>query len=348
MKYSIIIATARGNELDDCLLFLEKQTLSKDKFEIIVLTDGEQKIKKNDLNVKLFPLPAKSHPSFKRNFGVNKSQWEILCFLDDDTQVPTDWLEKISEITDKNPEIIISGPNLDKRKEFKYRIANALQKNFLTEGLISHSSFTQKYIFSDHHNMPLCNLVIPRKIYERINGFNEIADYFMDDVEFCYIASKLKYQLRLYPQLEIQHNLRPLFLPYFKYKFRTRYKIGNNFILFPECYYQAKQIWLIGISYLFLLFLPYLIKLNFFWETITIFLGIYFLVILISTIKHFQRPWEGIIVFSGTILVHLLSWLGFTIGLIKSILQLIFNHQKSKTILDYKKIRYQIFKDENH
>lgn len=344
MKYSIIIAAARTTELNKCIEALKKQKFPAEDFEVIILLDKPSKLELTDSQFRVFFFPAKTHPSHKRNFGAAKSQGEILCFLDDDTEVPSNWLSKISKTIEENPDTIISGPNQDLRKEFRYRTANSIQENFLTEGLRSHLKPGKNYILTDHHNMPLCHLIVPRKIYNEIHGFNEVANYFMDDVEFNYLASKTGYELRFYPQLQIQHNVRPLFLPYFRYKFKTRYQVGKNFLLFPECYYKAKQIWLIGVSYLFLLFLPFLIKLSFFWSIIFIVLGIYLLLILFSNIKYLKKPWEYPIITAGVILVHILSWLGFTMGLIIGFSELVFYRRKTKNILNHKKLRYKTIK----
>lgn len=344
MKYSIIIAATRAIELNKCIEALKKQSLPAEDFEVIILLDEPAKLELTDSRFRVFFFPAKTHPSHKRNFGVGKSRGEIFCFLDDDTEVPSDWLNKVSIIIKENPDTIISGPNQDLREEFKYRTANSIQENFLTEGLRSHLKPNKNYILTNHHNMPLCHLIVPRKIYNEIHGFNEAANYFMDDVEFNYLASKIGYELRFYPQLQIRHNVRPLFLPYFEYKFKTRYQVGKNFLLFPECYYKAKQIWLIGISYLFLLFLPFLTKLSFFWNIIFIVFGVYLLLIFSSNIKYLKKPWKFLIIAVGVILVHILSWLGFTIGLIIGFLELIFYRRKTKNILNHKKLRYKIIK----
>ncbi|MBI4708685.1 MAG: glycosyltransferase [Candidatus Portnoybacteria bacterium] len=345
MKYSIIIAASRNKDLVDCLDSIKNLNFPKDDFETIILADEPLKLETSGANIKFFSFPEKTHPSYKRNYGAANAQDEFFCFLDDDTKVPKDWLANIAQIVNANPKIIVAGPNRDSRKDFKYRIANIIQESPLTEGLHSHSKQTGDFRISDHHNMPLCNLIVPRKIFDRIHGFNETASYFMDDVEFCYIASKLGYELRLCPSLEIQHNIRPLLFPYLKYKFKTRYQVGKNFLLFPECYLGAKQIWLVGISYLFLLSIP-VIGPGFFLKIATFLAGIYLLTILTLNLKHLKNPIEYLAIVALTIKVHFLSWLGFTLGLLEGLIGFIFDYGKIKKILSHKKLRYTLFKNQ--
>jgi hypothetical protein len=84
---------------------------------------------------------------------------------------------------------------------------------------------------------------------------------------------------------------------------------------------------------------------NLFWKIAVILLAIYLMLILFPVIKYIKKPYEYMLIVLGIILVHGLSWLGFTIGLMRGVFELIFSYKKIKKILIHKKLRYKTFKN---
>lgn len=103
---SVIIPTYKpGIYIYDCLLSLVKQTLSYDKFEIILVLNGCNRpyydrlegyiLKKmKGMNVRLLQtdIPGVSNA---RNLGLDIAQGEFIAFIDDDDYVSPSYLEKL-------------------------------------------------------------------------------------------------------------------------------------------------------------------------------------------------------------------------------------------------------------
>ena len=215
-----------------------------------------------------------------RNLGVAKSSGVYLGFLDDDTIIPPNWADDVCRYLKASSPSIIGGPNVDRRQDFQFALANAIQEHPLLEGLKNHQKLNTEKIETNAHNLPLSNVAMIRETFDQIGGFNEMANHFMDGSEFLYIASQMGIPLYLYKSLEIQHHNRPMFYPYFRYKFHIRRMIGRNFILFPECYSGAKPIKWIMISLLLLLPISFFFLAMGHLASVTLWsLGIYFVLL---------------------------------------------------------------------
>lgn len=326
-----------------CLASLNRQTGPCVDFEVILA--GPRFL--NDVSIQKYSFPIhrivcdENHPGIRRNLGAKSAKSDVLCFIDDDVCLPDLWLKKVVEILGRNRSFIISGPSRDRRKDFKYKLANAIQENFLTEGLLAHRELGSKRIAADHHNIHSCNMAMGREVFEKVGGFNVTADYFMDDVEFGYIARRLGYDMYLYRELEVQHDLRPAPVKYLVYKFLTRFHIGKNFPLFPECYSGVFQIWFILLSYAIFVPVVYLIfKIPHTLFLALVFIAIaYFVLLVVSSLKRVREPLLFLCVIPGVFLTHLFSYLGFTLGLLAGLL----NYFGQSKVLKNKEIRYKAF-----
>jgi len=91
-------------------------------------------------------------------------------------------------------------------------------------------------------------VVVPRALFERLEGFATDISYFLDDVDFNHRARTAGARLFLSPRLALHHDLRPLVFPYLRYKFRTRYMIGTLYRGAPHLYADAMQLKLVHFS----------------------------------------------------------------------------------------------------
>ena len=99
---SVIIPTYnRVNELIKTLNALEEQTLSKERFEVIIVDDGSTDstaervkgfIQSSSLNIKYFYQENKK-PAAARNLGIKMSVNDLILFLGDDTTPDKDFLK---------------------------------------------------------------------------------------------------------------------------------------------------------------------------------------------------------------------------------------------------------------
>jgi len=250
----IIPVTRSSSSLDACLKALSAQELASDISLEIVLVGVIAETFSSCNNARLkYIEESQMSASVRRNQGVKNCSGDILCFIDDDVRVGPHWLMNIITHLQKNPNDIIGGPNIDARSDYPFRLAAALQANPLTEGLHSHRALdTDQGRQVSIHDLPLCNVAMHRSVCEHVGGYNEEISHYLDDVEFNYIASKLGHRLMLYKDLTVQHDIRPMFLPFFTYKWETRKVIGQVFPVYACLYLDSLSIKLVLASYIFL------------------------------------------------------------------------------------------------
>ena len=122
MKYSLIIpAYNAGKSISTCLESALRQSISIDRYEVIVVDDGS-----NDNTAEIvsnYPVKmVKQHnqgPAAARNRGAMMSRGEILVFTDSDCELSLDFLENIIAPFENNPKIVgVQGSYKTKQNEF--------------------------------------------------------------------------------------------------------------------------------------------------------------------------------------------------------------------------------------
>lgn len=118
-KISVVIPTfKRLNLLSNCLNALKNQTLEKENFEVIVVSDGPDLETENAINFHAHNYPfkliylhteIKKGPAAARNLGWLKANSELIAFTDDDCLPEKDWLEKMLEFYNGQKLIVYSG-----------------------------------------------------------------------------------------------------------------------------------------------------------------------------------------------------------------------------------------------
>lgn len=132
MDISIIIPTYRpGTYLKECLQSIAAQSMSKDKFEVIVVLNGEVSpyedfvkdlLRTYQFNHQLITTEAKG-VSHARNLGIDKAQGSYFCFIDDDDLVSANYLDNLFKLAIVNPHAIIAS-NVKTYKEANAEIGN--------------------------------------------------------------------------------------------------------------------------------------------------------------------------------------------------------------------------------
>lgn len=119
--FSVVIPTLNEEKyLPKLLGDLAKQNF-KD-FEVIVVdgkSEDKTKVKALEFSSKLdlkFLEATKRNVSYQRNFGSEKSESEILIFLDADTRIPGNFIKKINQtFKDKNPDLLTTYIKTDEK-----------------------------------------------------------------------------------------------------------------------------------------------------------------------------------------------------------------------------------------
>jgi len=140
-----------------------------------------------------------------RNIAVKLSQGEFLAFTDADCIADKNWLNELI-IHLKKGEYAVGGPNII--KHFKTsKIVNAIDKvlgTFL--GSSGAPQFLKIEKITEVYGIPACNLSISRKIFDRLNGFNEKLRY-NEDTDFCYRLTASGSKIIYNPKATVDHYM---------------------------------------------------------------------------------------------------------------------------------------------
>ena len=195
-ELSVIIVNYNGLKyLKECLESLT-QKLSGIVFEIIIIDNYSKDqscsyIKQNFPGIKLIESQINYGFGKGNNEAVKQASGEYLLLINNDTIV-LDHLSLALEILKKDKSIGVLGINmLNANKEYIPAAGNFpnLRNMFQFQKLLDLGSEFQKGIFlRSHYEVDWLSgsfLMMPKKVFQEIKGFDE--DYFMyvEDVDFC-------------------------------------------------------------------------------------------------------------------------------------------------------------------
>ncbi len=264
---SVIVPVSRNEYYIRNLLesFLNSNHDYLDSFEIILVANNPVKLDMSefkDISVKIVEC-RESHPSIKRNKGVKESRGRYLGFIDDDVKIKENWVGELIGELSKNKFDGLTGPQTGAYED----TANNGFVNFLTTSFLwgfKNTFANRKDMFVEFTTFPTCNCAVTRKLFEAVGGFNEVAEYHIDDAEFPYIAAKLGYKFFNSSKFESTHAKRKFPFPFLTNISRGAFYLGYNTLIFPEIMFHYKGIllaFLAPFSLLFFLFLPFAFQL---------------------------------------------------------------------------------------
>jgi len=146
-----------------CLESLCNQDYPREKYEVFVIDDGsfdgtinavyEIKDKYKDISIRYNRQDNKG-PSAARNNGLQFARGEIIAFTDDDCVPDKQWLSKIKETFDENPDAVGVGGKTE-----------TIPENV--------TPFTHQVEDDHDYSFPSCNVAYKRSALEEVGGFDE-------------------------------------------------------------------------------------------------------------------------------------------------------------------------------
>ena len=146
IKISVIIPTYKRHQLlKKCLCHLSNQTLNKELYEIIIVSDGpdttsselvSEMAKRSTANFRFLFSTDKKGPAAARNLGWQNANGFLVAFTDDDCLPDQNWLKTILETYKDEIEVAYTGrmvvPVSDKPTDFELNTKSLERGEFVT------------------------------------------------------------------------------------------------------------------------------------------------------------------------------------------------------------------------
>lgn len=257
------------------------------------------------------------HPAVQRNEGAKVAKGEILCFWDNDCQPSSEYFQRVSQIFEKDGNIVAGGPAIPRAKRFLHNIyAMVLQSYFVHYKMRARYTPVGNIRETDEKELIGCNLCVRREKFLELGGFNP-ALYPNEENEFLSRLKRKNLGKIIYsPDVIVYREMRDNFFFFIK----RFYKYGKG---------RAKQILCDSLKLNFVFFLPcifllYILSLIFVRNSFYYFpLILYFCGGIVNSFKiafKEKTPLSIFILPGMYFLIHISYALGFISSLIKHLL----------------------------
>ena len=248
-ELSIIIVSYNAREwLFGCLNSVVLNAKAIDHEIIVVDNDSSDgsavMVAESFPDVRLIRNEVNAGFSRANNTGIKISSGRQVLFLNPDTLVLPDSLQKMLEFSDSRDSIGIVGPRLflDKEK----RTLQLSAERFISPALVLFSyippvgrfiTLYNRYFLNNGRAKPVdwvtgAALLVKRDLLDRIGFFDENLFMYAEDADLCFRAKRSGYEVYYYPQAEIVH---------FKGRSAAVVKMGNKHYWISMIYYLKKH-----------------------------------------------------------------------------------------------------------
>lgn len=193
-QIAVVIPT-RGREtrLAFALEALAAQTLDRDRFEVIVVRDGDAAeplgAAPDGLRLRTLERPGVAGPTAKRNLGWRSSDAALIAFTDDDCRPEPGWLAALVDAHGGSPGTFLQG-----RTEPDPEELHLLPGLARTQEVLKPTGWYET-----------CNVAYPRALLERLDGFDEAFEFGGEDTDLAYRALELGAEARFVDTARVRH-----------------------------------------------------------------------------------------------------------------------------------------------
>lgn len=272
---SVIIVNYRTYNLTVAAVDAVHRVLKGYSYEIIVIdnhsNDGcyDKLLSLKNANTHIYKTPKNGGFGYGNNFGVCRSTGKYLFFLNSDTILYNHVLINMIEYIESHKEIGVmsclmeNGDGVPLVISHRFETLKTLflqtiikpivpQKIQDCRAKINHLSFAGKVTDCDW--VSGAAILMPRKVFNQVGGWNELFFMYMEDEELCLRVHKSGYKVVVYPQLGLRHLIGKSggssFVAFEKYKSSKLYfrmvkgspSCCTNFLIYLQAWRYMKRI----------------------------------------------------------------------------------------------------------
>ena len=236
---SIIIVTLnRKDDLINCISSIQSQSYRN--YELIIIDNNSNDgtvdiIKKKFLKTKIFKTKKNLGTSYTRNAAVKFSKGDLIWFLDSDAYLTHEKVLEtfVNKFKEKNDVSAFGGEGILDESQ---KIIGVKELKLFPNGMIK--GFTHKNQQNNIYTKVLatCNLIIKKKIFLEIGGFDHFYFFYLEDIDLTYRIYKKKFKIGLINNCPVVHTFSK------KSRFRNFFKSNRNRIYFLIKNYHIKHV----------------------------------------------------------------------------------------------------------
>lgn len=208
---SVIVPTRhRPERLRSCLAALAAQHFDRERFEVVVVADGDDVLLeptvapfREQLRLHLV-VQAHAGPARARNEGGRRASGVLLAFTDDDCQPEPGWLDALYACFQQDPEAAFGGQTVNALPDNPYSTASQWLVDYLYDyherRLATAGTRAAPRFFTSN------NFAVPAVLFHAVGGFDE--SFLLaggEDRELCDRWQQRGFRLRHAPHAVIQH-----------------------------------------------------------------------------------------------------------------------------------------------
>jgi len=199
MLLSIIIPTHNSKStIERCIKSLNSQSISREKFEIVVVDDGsvdETLMLAKKAGVDKIIQAQSCFQGKARNIGVTNSDTEYIAFLDSDCKAEDGWIKSIMD-------------NLTKVRAVTGPISNGHPESLVAWGeyFVEFGGFYNLRKRSSIRFLAGCNQALTRESFSKTKGFTELRS--CEDILFGESLRESRIDAFFIPEMRVAHLCR--------------------------------------------------------------------------------------------------------------------------------------------
>jgi len=231
IQKSVIIVNYKSSfNLKNCLQSIEKKEGQKKDLEVVIINNDSQPLRfEKQFSFSINLIEAGKNIGFGAacNRGAQQAQGEFLFFLNPDTFVKDNTIQKLASFLRKNPQIGVIAPKLVLAENNRPQAWTSGKKTTLFSILFK-NTFGKPW----KKNFPVsvdwvsgAALMTKKDLFEKVGGFDERFFMYFEDQDFCLRVKKLGFEVFFLPTAVVFH---------------LDGKSWKNFQLKKQAYYQSQ------------------------------------------------------------------------------------------------------------
>lgn len=210
--YSIIIPSYNCKELTaKCLQAIRHNTRGMN-YEVVVVdnasTDGVAEFLEGQEDITLILNKVNRNFAGACNQGAEKAKGDILVFLNNDTEVQTDWLREIDRTLSSLDRVGAVGVRLLFPDGKIQHAGVVISPDKLPRPIYSRerADLSGANKEREFQIVTAACIAIPKNVFQKVNGFDEKYKNGMEDVDLCLKIKDLKYKIIYNPKSVVTHH----------------------------------------------------------------------------------------------------------------------------------------------